>query len=339
MTQLMATTIGQNPQYDVTTKLTSALNERSHIPEKARSYIINVLLKGILNELEEVELITRALSHTVIKCITSNGRYYMKIRGEHLAFNPRFTVSPEELASEVKAIQLFRNNGNESSFAEVVEFSKEAGVALLRDCVLTGTYLDVLINERGISQELASSLGSKLGFIHCSVKNVSSCVRLTDEEDREMRMGNLQYRIGGIKSPYKNGLITELLQQPLQPILGDLSPHNIGIEREEFIFLDLDMAHRGNVIFDAGFLAAHLFMHMKGDDKIVDRFLSGYCSAFGDIEKALFEAVVAAIILYRLDKVETTYKVMQVDIEEKALLVRNAEQVLERIGLLRRWSG
>lgn len=110
---------------------------------------------------------------------------------------------------------------------------------------------------------------------------------------------NLQYRIGFLGMSVADELVNQLVCMDRQIIFGDLSPKNIGISPSgELTTCDLESAHRGNAVFDAVFLLAHLLLHSKDDPvRTIEMFHDGYLLD----DEELTIGLIVALMLYRID--------------------------------------
>ena len=150
----------------------------------------------------------------------------------------------------------------------------------------------------------------------------------------------LRDRFGYRHNPVLDEMIDDLRREKRQLILGDVAPKNVGVNNKGdlFIFFDLEDAHRGNAIFDYGYLIGHILLHTftSPEDAIEDikAFCKGYSSDQFDEETV--RKIALGIMLYRLGSIVPYQTNLTSD--QKLAVQRRVEGVLSKELVLRPWA-
>jgi 5-methylthioribose kinase len=173
-----------------------------------------------------------------------------------------------------------------------------------------------LLNSYEIDSEL--SIAKHLGTILSEIQSKTYRNNETNALFRRLEEFQLA-RINPIYleliTKYKNlesvlsSAINQLLNEKAVLVLGDYTPKNVLINRNDIFLIDFEIAHYGNIAFDPALMMAHLFLmsiHRKDRyDKmfnIVDEFWRSYLDALAkevSIDRGYLEQLVTqhALIL------------------------------------------
>jgi hypothetical protein len=266
--------------------------------------------------------------HLVWKLETEKGRFYLKIRGNKFAKIPEIATSPDNIAYEYKALMLL-GNLMPDNFPQVVHFDQENAFMITTDAMPQGVSFEALLNAGKVTSSMIENLGKILKAIHEAVTSI--CESIRENEDKDFFLEKLEHKLAHSNHPILNDIIKELTwHQPRQIIIGDPSPKNIGVNNNgaRFIFFDLEDVHRGNVVFDVGFLIGHLILHAYNSEQQaivrVKSFLNGYGIQRPD--NRLIKAIALGTIMYRLNSI-VPYSIELSD-QQKSKLLQTITAVL-----------
>jgi len=195
-----------------------------------------------------------------------------------------------------------------------------------------GETLDASLRKRSLSLARAERLGETVRRIHQCAASARFSIR--GHGDKAFFAAKLNHKLGFGDNPVLHQLIAELsCQQPRQIILGDPSPKNIAIARDSdcFRFFDLEDVHRGNVVFDVGFLAGHFLLHTHDAPEraaqLVERFLRGYGHQV--LDARLLKTTALGAVMYRLASPVVPYQT-DLSTSMKREFLKAVEKVLGR---------
>jgi 5-methylthioribose kinase len=257
--------------------------------------------------------------HDVYK-IFSYKTYYLKIRGNCFSLIPSLNIDPEDIKYEKKALEIF-SKLLPDIFPLVIGFNERVSAIIMTDINPEGLNLKEIFESGTADTAIMRNIGEALGRTHFALKNISESIR-PDGDEQQYKI-NFDYRLLRFEYPVLSQLVEELKKMPRQLILSDLSPKNIGVSKDEKISsFDLDYAHRGNTIFDLGFLLGHIILHSKNDsDILVKSILLGYKKFMKEpINNKMLEKIIGATMLYRLKNEIIPYSLPVTTTEKKELI-------------------
>lgn len=259
--------------------------------------------EDIIGKILTISPVYGGLVNHIYRVDGEQGFLYAKIRKTEFSSLPHLKIDPEDIKYESKALSIFS-----AAFPDVFPtqfvFYPQDSMIIMDDAIRGGCRLDDAFRSGNFSERNATELGRLIGEIHRRFENEDTSIR--EDGDSEYYEKNLEYRLGYHNNSELDALVQRLRRGERQLILGDLSPKNIAIGNDgRFTMWDLEMAHRGNTVFDIGFLAAHVILHCADEDasiRSIDALFNGYNSVIE--EKAIVDTdlkqVVLGIILYRM---------------------------------------
>lgn len=262
------------------------------------------MLEGIVGQIRRFSGATGGLVNYVYKVEGERGTLYLKVRSTEFSALPQLSANPADIRYESKALGILS-----SAFPEVfpkqVAFYPEESMIVLSDAIGNGIRLDEAFKRGTFSEESSASLGSLVGRIHTKFRDAGISIR--EDGDEKCYADNLEYRLGYHRNPELDSLVSRLKEGPRQLILGDLSPKNMGVSPDgKFTMWDLEITHKGNPVFDIGFLAAHVMLHSRDNaekpGRLLKALLDGYYSTADrdgadDID---LKQTILGIILFRM---------------------------------------
>lgn len=271
-----------------------------------------IIEKKLRTTVYNIEPVTGGLVHFVYKITTGKGICFAKIRKSYFSALPNIPTKPKLIRYEKEAIDIL-SKIDPSIFPEVLIYVPNKHLLILSDIMPEGITLEMKLNAEAITKTDAYNLGKILASVHKKLSSVRKKIRGADDEKFYSQL--LFYRFGYHKHPILNGLIDDLKKLPRQPILGDLSPKNIGVlSGGSFTFCDFENFHNGNTISDVGFLGGGIVIHSINNHaltkNLLHSFLDGYSSvAKIEIENQNLKKAVLGICLYRLENSVIPYEI------------------------------
>jgi hypothetical protein len=294
----------------------------------ANNIIQNPHIYGVPN-ITSAKVATGGVVHSVWELETEKGKFYLKIRGYRFAKIPEIETYPSNIVYEYKALELL-GNLMPDNFPQVAYINPDEGVLIVTDAIPDGESFETLLRGQRVTQEILGTLGETLKKIHNSCKSISKSIR--KNEDNEFFQEKLEHKLGYKNNPVLDDIVQEMtFYQPRQIIIGDPSPKNIGVNNNGslFTFFDLEDVHRGNVVFDVGFLVGHIILHTHNNIQkavaYVESFLRGYEDRH--LETRLVKAIALGAIMYRLDSFVIPYSIDLSD-EAKSSMLESMENIL-----------
>lgn len=289
------------------------------------------MLEEIVGRINDISVATGGLVNYVYRVEGERGTLYLKVRKTEFSALPLLNSNPADIRYESKALDILS-----SAFPEVfpnqVAFYPKESMMVLSDAIGNGVRLDEAFRRGTFSEESSASLGSLVGRIHTKFRDADISIR--EDGDEEYHTKNLEYRLGYHKNHELDSLVSRLKQGPRQLILGDLSPKNMGVGPDgKFTMWDLEIAHRGNPVFDVGFLAAHVVLHSRdGTEKpgrLLKALLDGYYSTADKVgvDGIDLKQIVLGIILFRMRNEVIPY-MMEVAAEDRNRISDSASLLL-----------
>jgi hypothetical protein len=299
-------------------------------PEAIVNEVVRDPLSFGVPKVVSVAPVSGGVAHYVYRLKTQGGRFYLKVRAEHLPLLPSIGINPRDIVFEYRALLLL-GRLLPAYFPEVVYFDPERCFLILTDAMPgerhEGYTLEQLLLEKRVKFSSLYRMGQALRAIHDSAGELSESIR--PDDDKEFFKRKLQHRFGFQNNRTINAAIRGLsVEQPRPIILGDPSPKNVG--GESVIFFDLEDVHRGCVVFDVGFVIGHLILHAHDDSQraaaYVARFMQGYRNAHV-LEASLTKVIAVGTAMYRL----TSIIPYPIDLSkaDKATLIKQMGAMLE----------
>lgn len=256
----------------------------------------------------DIQEVVKGDVHYVFKILGQSGSYYYKQRKEYLRKYPEIKIDPATIGDEATSLSIL-NAAFPKNFPKIICFDKGSHSLLMEDVLPDGGDLIDLLQETPDLSVPLYNLGRCLADIHDCLSMKSIPIKNGHEKRRAVLGPKFN------QNSHTRQLMSKLEQPPFQPILGDLSPKNIGLRASgQPVFFDIESFHYGNKFYDAGFLGAHLYLHYYESDlakSMLSNFLAGYQSrsAIDLSAEPLFWSVFNASILYRLDVPEIRYPI------------------------------
>lgn len=284
-----------------------------------------------LSSLPLVDGVTHAsggYANYVFALSTGKDRYFVKIRGDRFSRLPEIECNPDDIQNEYRALMIFKQAAP-NLFPEVLSFNSAMHYMILSDAVCGGSLLEDDLVHSNLSAQGAYRLGESLREVHDAVAILPEDIRVDgDETFYELK---LQHRFGleahaGLKS-----MLEKLKVEKRQLILGDPAPKNIGIgeDGKSIVFFDLEDAHRGNRIFDMGYLLGHILLQSLFTEVnaqlLCSEFLRGYNEA--NFDPDILRKIVLGTMRYRLIG-KIPYDTPSIDQENKHKLRDRIDELL-----------
>lgn len=279
------------------------LNEQ---PENER--IIESILEDLNYINSSVENINSGDVHYVFKVVSPNkDNCYIKIRRDHFKSNKNVLINPKDISIEKDSIDLLNKNFPGVA-PKIFGFYENYSAMCLEDVAeVKTTVSDLIVKSR---PEDYSNLGDFLGELHKSF--LGHNVKIRGVKKESFYKDSLYYRLGFLKIPAIDRLVSSLYDLPKQNIHGDLTPWNIvwNENNKSFRLYDLETVHYGNRVFDLAFLEAHIILEMFSKKelftKLLFSFRKGYENTFSDTDENLEVRLAFGLTLLRL-KGNSTY--------------------------------
>ncbi len=271
-----------------------------------------IIERKLSTSVYNIEPVTGGLVHFVYKITTGKGICFAKIRKSYFSALPNIPTKPEFIRYEKEAIDIL-SKIEPSLFPKLLAYIPNKHLLILSDIMPERTTLEMKLNARTIKKADAYNLGKILASVHKKLSYVKKKIR--ENEDEEFYNQLLFYRFGYHEHLILNELITNLKKLPRQPILGDLSPKNIGVSyKGKFTFCDFENFHNGNTISDVGFLGGSIIIHSIDNypsaKNLLQSFFDGYSSVIKlEIEDQKLKKTVLGICLYRLENLVIPYDI------------------------------
>ncbi|MDP2637758.1 MAG: phosphotransferase [Candidatus Levybacteria bacterium] len=242
-------------------------------------------LTGFVTNNVGSDFVSRALTggriHYVFGISTEREETILKVRSEHYALDPTQPINPQDIFTEWRALSLF-HQVLPDLFPRPIAFSPEIGALLTTDIIKGGSTLSRLLQDGLSTTTLLFRVGNALGRAHHELKHMQDSIHFDSDNSTYQLIQAFQFT--DLNIPVFSQVANELSQLPRQLVLGDVQSTNIGITPDGNItFFDLELAHRGNPIFDVGFCLGDLILRtLDRPDSIsstVSAFLEGYESS------------------------------------------------------------
>ena len=307
--------------------------KKRNIKSKISPLIKLSLLKFIsetVGSTYRIDKIYGGLVHDVYK-IRSRNISYLKIRGKCFSMIPSLSINPKDIQHEKEALKIF-SDLLPNIFPTVLGFNKKLSAIIMTDVNPSGITLKDLFEQGKVSPIMMKKVGINIGKTHYALRKITNSIRLNKDEDYYKRnFSDRLLKFNYLKAnAFVSDLIEELRKMPRQLILSDLSPKNIGISKNNKIsFFDLECVHRGNTVFDLGFLLGHIILHSKNNsDLLIRNTLNGYAKYVKNpINYRIIEKIMGLTILYRLKNEVIPYP-LHISYKEKEILIKKGCRLL-----------
>lgn len=294
----------------------------AHDPALDPDRISNIFhdLPKYIGEVREFNVATGGVVHHVWQVRGEHSTAYLKIRGNTFARVPEIKTRPERIGAEASALKLFGDYAPDY-FPNLIHYDDKLNYLLMSE-VMAGekTFANRLREDKPMVGD-SWRVGYALGEVHAKTKSVTQDVRWPN--DTRYRDEAMYYTFQRNGHPVLLKTLVELLLEPRQLIIGDLSPKNMYVSDTDVKFFDLETAHQNSSTYDIGYALAHLVMHsLKSDEQneVTLAFMEGYRNHNNiDSQSETLIGVVAAAMLYRLDSPTLPYPL---DIDRDALTAR-----------------
>lgn len=281
-----------------------------------------------LPRVDELAPVLGGVAHHVYQITSGRERFYLKIRSDRFVRTPQITCNPADIAIEHRALTVFHQISPEN-FPQVLSFNQNKFYMVLSDAISNGEKLETLFLEEKVTPTMLFNLGRNLRKIHDRSRTYTQGLREDDDKARYEEL--LQHRFGYRHHLVLDELIDQLRKQGgRQLVLGDASPKNIGANNngELFIFFDLETAHKGDTVFDFGYLLGHVAIHTFASPQISVEAIQSFSNGYGvhDFNEGTVKKIALGIMLYRLGSI-IPYPLHLTD-EQKVLAQKRIESVL-----------
>lgn len=249
--------------------------------------------------------INTGVVHHVWELDTAQGKFYLKIRGDRFARVPEIRTEPRNICYEFKATRLLHAT-LPAVFPRPVYFDEASASLITADVIRDGATLESMLLAGDADTHTVQNLGRSLRFIHHACHGMTESIH--ENHDRDFFNDKLRHKLGFRSHPILQEVIVELSHcQPRQLIVGDPSPKNIGVSNHgrHIAFFDLEDVHRGNTVFDFGFMLGHLILHGLNDVFYAQSLATGFLQGYGDPTDGgrLAKAIALGTMLYRLHSI------------------------------------
>lgn len=303
---------------------------------------LQAFIKGSVGDESHITEVSGGSVHHVYRVDAPHTAYYLKIRGQSFSRVPNVKVDPSDIRYEEKALRLC-STAMPNTFPSVVAYDEARSALLMTDVLQKGgRSLESILDSGDLSLEVAKTVGKTLGQAHIALSRLDEAIR--DDGDNKQYERNLRFRLSKFNYPSLDETVTLLRNQPRQLILGDVCPKNIGVRVDGSIsFFDLEQVHKGNPVFDLGFLLGHIPLHTQvhsvKNNPIGTAVLQGYLDENDIVDADLLTTIASATVLYRLQNDVIPYTCAlneqersDVIAEARGYLTRSAEgTVWERV--------
>lgn len=289
------------------------------------------ILEGFVGRMNSISMASGGLVNYIYRVEGELGALYVKIRKDRFSALQHLQIDPADIRYESTALDTFSAEFPEI-FPRKLAFYLEDAMIIMSDVIKDGVRLDNALADGMVSEDIAGKLGAIVGAIHERFRDTDISIR--EDGDSEYYSRNLEYRLGYHKNYYLDSLISRLGLMHRQLIMGDLSPKNICVGDDGRVAMwDLETAHRGNAVFDIGFLSAHIILHSRGRNGIglLCSLMDGYYSSTTtrSFDEINFKHVVLGIILFRMHNQIIPY-MTEVGAEERRKISNHASLLLSQ---------
>jgi hypothetical protein len=282
-----------------------------------RNYAVDGLAEDVIGILETDTFLTGlpaitavgpvpgGVAHRVFGIDTDDGRFYLKIRGDHFATIPAIACNPEDIAHEYRALTVFGDIAPDH-FPKVMSFDAARHYLIVSDVIgPDGIKMESLLSgESPVPDGLYRTYGETVGTVVRAAAAVREPIREGGDDTYYRTV--LSHRLGYRNHPVLNRTIARLAELPdRQLIMGDPAPKNIGVRDGggKLTFFDLETAHLGNPVFDYAYGLAHVALHTADNPDRMMAAAADYLKGYGDApyDPALARNIVLGVMLYRLN--------------------------------------
>lgn len=256
--------------------------------------------KRIIEQDSSFIKISDGLVHDVRRIYSGKKIFYLKIRFNHFNSDRSIKINPSDIIKEKKAIELVSRRYHNTT-AKIIYYGKNFLLLDNVENIKTKNVYDKLYNHKLTTIE-AKLLGKEIRNFHQKMSGIKGTI---GDKSKEKSLYNnyLYWRFGLWKIKPLNDLITVLTTKyPRQYIYGDFNPKNIFLSRKKMILVDLETFHKGNAIFDVGFLAGHIIFHFLNNKKLAKNLLEAFFVGYDlkNRHKDMAIKIALATIYYRI---------------------------------------
>jgi hypothetical protein len=248
------------------------------------------------------------VSHYIFECtLMDRTRLYIKKRDDHFSRLPQIKSNPKDIMYEKQILDVFSEIAP-INFPHVVSFNEEHSYMILTDALPEGqnTKLENLFLEGLVTPELTYVLGKTLRKIHELTQTHTQDIRVpNDSSHYELK---LYHRLGARNHPVLSRTVDQLRVLPNKRlILGDVAPKNIGFNsvNKNFVFFDMEEAHKGDAVFDYAYMLGHIIVHNLGYPRALFDQTHAYTVGYNESEfdNDLVMRIALGTVLYRLNSI------------------------------------
>jgi len=304
------------------------IHQAESIPQEVIDIVNHDTFISSLPTTEELASVSGGVTHLVYRITSEEDKYYLKIRKDRFVQIPEITCNPADIAIEHRALTTFHQVSPEN-FPRVLSFNQDKFYMVLSDAIPNGEKLETLFLEDEVTPRMLFNLGGTLRRIHDRSMTFTQGLRTDDDAARYEEL--LEHRFGYRHHLVLDELVDQLRKQgSRQLVLGDPSPKNIGANNdgELFMFFDLETAHKGDTVFDYGYLLGHVAIHTFTSPATAVEAIKSYTKGYGEhtFNEETVKRIALGIMLYRLDSI-IPYP-LRLDTEERTRTQQRIEEVL-----------
>ncbi len=290
-----------------------------------------------LPHVDNVVRVSGGVVHHVYQITSDEKRYYLKIRGATFAQIPEISCNPDDIINEYNALILLGGMSPEN-FPRAMSFNSGKSYLVLSDAMPDGELLEKLFLEGRVTSDIMFHLGATLKKIHSLSRSYNDDLRANGDTAHYEK--KLLDRFGYRQNPVLDGMVDDLRREDRQLILGDVAPKNIGVNNEGklFIFFDLEDAHRGNAIFDYGYLIGHILLHTFTFPESAIEDIEAFCKGYNSdqFDEGMIKKIALGIILYRLGSI-VPYQT-NLTSSQKLIIQQRIERILSNKLISKPWG-
>ncbi|WP_138431020.1 phosphotransferase [Fodinibius saliphilus] len=241
-----------------------------------------------------------------------NKKLIIKWAPPHIASNPEVSLSPERIAIEAKALQLFEEDGLLYSFIDeqlrppqIYVYDKNQHLLLMEDLGQIPS-LDQWLGDNNLDS-IGERLGTFIGNIHRRTFGKKELSQRFDNHDIQQTRLEVQYKPAAdyALASRAQGIDLNLIRSKTQMlgnqlmetgcclIMGDLWPPSILVDRGNLYIIDWEFSHFGYPLQDVGHFAAHCWMqaHMASFESQENRFKQLWGQFWKSYKKSMGEQI------------------------------------------------
>lgn len=233
---------------------------------------------GIAGEASSVviEAMPGGVSNTVLKISCDRGRFVLKQALPRLKVSSEWIADVERANVEKRALMFLPQLV--AGITPALVHADEQHCLFIMECAPEGslTWKSMLL-ARQCDPVVARKVGRVLAGIHQGSHGLPEALELFGDKKffHQLRIAPF-FEFLVEKHPSLQKSIEEhiaaSLNRELSLVLGDYSPKNILVHRQDVIAIDFEVVHYGDPSFDLGFLSTHLFLKSVRDPERMDDY-------------------------------------------------------------------